>query len=38
MTDLSPAAQAVLDAAWKEMDYAPSRLDTYFDFTAEDHQ
>jgi len=25
MTDLSPAAQAVLDATWREMDYAPRR-------------
>jgi hypothetical protein len=25
MTDLSPAAQAVLDAAYREMDYAPRR-------------
>lgn len=25
MTQLSPQAQAVLDATWKEMDYAPSR-------------
>ena len=23
MTDLSPATQAVLDATWREMDYAP---------------
>ena len=23
MTNLSPAAQAVLDATWREMDYAP---------------
>jgi hypothetical protein len=25
MTELSPAAQAVLDAAYREMDYAPRR-------------
>jgi hypothetical protein len=25
MTDLSPVAQAVLDAAYREMDYAPRR-------------
>ena len=25
MTNLSPAAQAVLDATWREMDYAPRR-------------
>jgi hypothetical protein len=25
MTDISPAAQAVLDAAYREMDYAPRR-------------
>jgi hypothetical protein len=25
MTNLSPAAQAVLDAAYREMDYAPRR-------------
>ena len=25
MTDLSPAAQAVLDATYQEMDYAPRR-------------
>ena len=25
MTDLSPAAQAVLDATYREMDYAPRR-------------
>jgi hypothetical protein len=25
MTKLSPAAQAVLDATWREMDYAPRR-------------
>ena len=25
MTQLSPAAQAVLDAAYREMDYAPRR-------------
>ena len=25
MADLSPAAQAVLDAAYREMDYAPRR-------------
>lgn len=25
MTELSPAAQAVLDASWKELDYAPNR-------------
>ena len=25
MTDLSPAAQAVMDAAWQEIDYVPLR-------------
>ena len=25
MTDLSPAAQAVFDAVWREIDYAPKR-------------